>query len=59
MHSARSAEARATIVDGHVVTRDREPLTVDVPATAAGLPALAALGAVGDERSRYHDEYEE
>lgn len=51
MHSARSAEARATIVDGHVVMRDREPLAVDVPATAAELTGrLTALTGRGHGR---------
>ena len=44
VHSARSADVRTTIVDGRVLMRDRELLTVDVPATVRELtdrlPAL-------------------
>ena len=44
VHSARSADVRTTIVDGRVLMRDRELLTIDVPAVArelaARLPAL-------------------
>lgn len=32
VHSARSSDVRTTIVDGRVVMRDRELLTIDVPA---------------------------
>ncbi len=31
MHSARSRDVRTTIVDGRVLMRDRELLTIDVP----------------------------
>ncbi len=31
VHSARSSDVRTTIVDGHVLMRDRELLTLDVP----------------------------
>lgn len=48
VHSARSADVRTTIVDGRVLMRDRELLTVDVPETvrelAERLPALADRG---------------
>lgn len=44
VHSARSADVRTTIVDGRVLMRDRELLTLDVPAVvrelADRLPAL-------------------
>ncbi|MEV6958476.1 amidohydrolase [Streptomyces sp. NPDC051207] len=44
VHSARSADVRTTIVDGRVLMRDRELLTIDVAAVAAELeerlPAL-------------------
>ncbi|MDV9175353.1 amidohydrolase [Streptomyces sp. W16] len=44
VHSARSADVRTTIVDGRVLMRDRELLTLDVPAVvgelAERLPAL-------------------
>lgn len=44
VHSARSSDVRTTIVDGHVLMRDRELLTIDLPATlgelGARLPAL-------------------
>lgn len=44
VHSARSADVRTTIVDGRILMRDRELLTLDVPAIAAELerrlPAL-------------------
>ncbi|MGW1670863.1 amidohydrolase [Streptomyces sp. NPDC002324] len=44
VHSARSADVRTTVVDGRVLMRDRELLTVDVPAIAAELTGrLAAL----------------
>jgi 5-methylthioadenosine/S-adenosylhomocysteine deaminase len=32
VHSARSSDVRTTIVDGRVLMRDRELLTLDVPA---------------------------
>jgi 5-methylthioadenosine/S-adenosylhomocysteine deaminase len=32
VHSARSSDVRTTIVDGRVLMRDRELLTIDVPA---------------------------
>lgn len=32
VHSARSSDVRTTIVDGRIVMRDRELLTIDVPA---------------------------
>lgn len=37
MHSARSADVRTTIVDGRVLMRDRELLTLDVPSVVAEL----------------------
>ncbi|WP_328679096.1 amidohydrolase [Streptomyces sp. NBC_00322] len=44
VHSARSGDVRATVVDGRVLMRDRRLLTVDVPAIVAELserlPAL-------------------
>ncbi|MET9846780.1 amidohydrolase [Streptomyces ossamyceticus] len=44
VHSARSADVRTTVVDGRVLMRDRELLTVDVAATVRELedrlPAL-------------------
>ncbi|MGW3308045.1 amidohydrolase [Streptomyces sp. NPDC001073] len=44
VHSARSADIRTTIVDGRVLMRDRELLTLDVPAVVRELedrlPAL-------------------
>jgi 5-methylthioadenosine/S-adenosylhomocysteine deaminase len=44
VHSARSADVRTTIVDGRVLMRDRELLTIDVAAVvdemAARMPAL-------------------
>jgi 5-methylthioadenosine/S-adenosylhomocysteine deaminase len=44
VHSARSADVRTTVVDGRILMRDRELLTIDVPAAAAELerrlPAL-------------------
>ena len=44
MHSARSADVRTTIVDGRILMRDRELLTIDVPEVARELeerlPAL-------------------
>ncbi|WP_427923129.1 amidohydrolase [Streptomyces sp. cg40] len=44
VHSARSADVRTTIVDGRVLMRDRELLTLDVPAVVrelgVRLPAL-------------------
>ncbi|MBK3580137.1 amidohydrolase [Streptomyces sp. MBT65] len=44
VHSARSADVRTTIVDGHVLMRDRELLTLDVPSVVRELgerlPAL-------------------
>ncbi|MEV6484224.1 amidohydrolase [Streptomyces sp. NPDC051576] len=44
VHSTRSADVRTTIVDGRVLMRDRELLTLDVPAVVreleARLPAL-------------------
>ncbi|MFJ9243326.1 amidohydrolase [Streptomyces sp. NPDC101776] len=44
VHSARSADVRTTIVDGRVLMRDRELLTLDVPAVVRELgerlPAL-------------------
>lgn len=44
VHSARSADVRTTIVDGRILMRDRELLTIDVPAVvtelAERLPAL-------------------
>ncbi|GGV17382.1 amidohydrolase [Streptomyces spectabilis] len=48
VHSARSGDVRTTIVDGRVLMRDRELLTVDVPAVtrelAQRLPALVERG---------------
>ncbi|RSS70964.1 amidohydrolase [Streptomyces sp. WAC06273] len=48
VHSARSADVRTTIVDGRVLMRDRELLTLDVPAVvrelAERLPALTERG---------------
>ncbi|MBC9712029.1 amidohydrolase [Streptomyces sp. TRM66268-LWL] len=44
VHSARAGDVTTTVVDGRVLMRDRELLTVDVPATVAELtdrlPAL-------------------
>jgi len=44
VHSARSADVRTTIVDGRVLMRDRELLTLDLPSTVRELghrlPAL-------------------
>ena len=44
VHSVRSSDVRTTIVDGRVVMRDRELLTIDVPAVVAEMrdrmPAL-------------------
>ncbi|WP_155055317.1 amidohydrolase [Streptomyces blattellae] len=44
VHSARSADVRTTIVDGRILMRDRELLTLDVPAVVRELgerlPAL-------------------
>ncbi|MFJ9866514.1 amidohydrolase [Streptomyces sp. NPDC101165] len=44
VHSARSADVRTTVVDGRVLMRDRELLTLDVPAVVRELdrrlPAL-------------------
>ncbi|WP_030564615.1 amidohydrolase [Streptomyces aureocirculatus] len=48
VHSARSSDVLTTIVDGRVLMRDRELLTVDVPAVVAELgerlPALVERG---------------
>ncbi|MFF8967946.1 amidohydrolase [Streptomyces sp. NPDC014995] len=48
VHSARSSDVRTTIVDGRVLMRDRELLTVDVPAVVRELgqrmPDLLDLG---------------
>ncbi|MFE7650604.1 amidohydrolase [Streptomyces phaeoluteigriseus] len=48
VHSARSSDVRTTIVDGRILMRDRELLTLDVPAIAAELaerlPALVDRG---------------
>ncbi|MER7233246.1 amidohydrolase [Streptomyces olivaceus] len=48
VHSARSADVRTTIVEGRVLMRDRELLTVDVPGTVRELgerlPALTDRG---------------
>ncbi|MFD5289033.1 amidohydrolase [Streptomyces rochei] len=48
VHSARSADVRTTIVDGRVLMRDRELLTLDVPSVvrelAERLPALTERG---------------
>ena len=44
VHSARSADVTTTIVDGRVLMRDRELLTVDVRATVREMTGrLAAL----------------
>jgi 5-methylthioadenosine/S-adenosylhomocysteine deaminase len=44
VHSARASDVRTTIVDGRVLMRDRELLTIDVPAVVTemgeGMPAL-------------------
>jgi len=44
VHSARSSDVRTTIVDGHILMRDRELLTIDVPTVVRELgermPAL-------------------
>ena len=44
VHSARSSDVRTTIVDGRVLMRDRELLTIDVPAVVSEMgermPAL-------------------
>ena len=37
VHSARSSDVRTTIVDGRILMRDRELLTIDVPAVAREL----------------------
>ncbi|MBC9724658.1 amidohydrolase [Streptomyces sp. TRM68367] len=37
VHSARAADIRTTIVDGRILMRDRELLTLDVPAVVAEL----------------------
>ncbi|WP_244204039.1 amidohydrolase family protein, partial [Streptomyces tricolor] len=46
VHSARAADVRTTVVDGRVLMRDRELLTLDVPAIVRELtdrlPALTA-----------------
>lgn len=48
VHSARSADVRTTIVDGRILMRDRELLTIDVPAVVRELeerlPALVDRG---------------
>ncbi|MFJ3668546.1 amidohydrolase [Streptomyces sp. NPDC090106] len=48
VHSARSSDVRTTIVDGRILMRDRELLTIDVPAVvgelAGRLPALLDRG---------------
>ncbi|MEV5428763.1 amidohydrolase [Streptomyces sp. NPDC052701] len=48
VHSARCADVRTTVVDGRVLMRDRELLTIDVPAVVAELgerlPALVDRG---------------
>jgi 5-methylthioadenosine/S-adenosylhomocysteine deaminase len=48
VHSTRSADVRTTIVDGRVLMRDRELLTLDLPAVVRELgerlPALVDRG---------------
>ncbi|MFJ7072524.1 amidohydrolase [Streptomyces sp. NPDC098781] len=48
VHSARSSDVRTTIVDGRILMRDRELLTIDVPAVVGELeerlPALLDRG---------------
>lgn len=48
VHSARSSDVRTTIVDGRILMRDRELLTVDVARTVRELgerlPALVDRG---------------
>ncbi|MFH9015761.1 amidohydrolase [Streptomyces sp. NPDC017943] len=48
VHSARSADVRTTIVDGRILMRDRELLTIDVPEVVRELgerlPALVERG---------------
>ncbi|MGW7662668.1 amidohydrolase [Streptomyces sp. NPDC054756] len=48
VHSARSSDVRTTIVDGRILMRDRELLTIDVPSTVRELgerlPALLDRG---------------
>ncbi|GKQ38186.1 amidohydrolase [Streptomyces sp. A012304] len=48
VHSARSSDVRTTIVDGRILMRDRELLTLDVPAVVrelgARMPALLDRG---------------
>jgi len=48
VHSARASDVRTTIVDGRVLMRDRELLTIDVPAVVRELgerlPALVERG---------------
>ncbi|ANS64519.1 hydrolase [Streptomyces lincolnensis] len=48
VHSARSSDVRTTIVEGRILMRDRELLTIDVPAVVAELgerlPALVDRG---------------
>jgi 5-methylthioadenosine/S-adenosylhomocysteine deaminase len=52
VHSARSSDVRTTIVDGHILMRDRQLLTIDVPAVVSEMgermPAL--LDRSGGER---------
>jgi 5-methylthioadenosine/S-adenosylhomocysteine deaminase len=40
VHSARSSDVRTTVVDGRVLMRDRELLTLDLPAVVAELGRL-------------------
>nr|WP_107907136.1 amidohydrolase [Streptomyces chartreusis] len=48
VHSARSSDVRTTVVDGRILMRDRELLTIDVPAVVRELgermPALLDRG---------------
>ncbi|MCZ4610755.1 amidohydrolase [Streptomyces sp. Lzd4kr] len=48
VHSARSSDVRTTVVDGRILMRDRELLTIDVPAVVGELrermPALLDRG---------------
>ncbi|WP_369214956.1 amidohydrolase [Streptomyces flavofungini] len=57
VHSARSADVRTTIVDGRVLMRDRELLTVDVESVAGELGALLP-GLVDRSHGRRVQEYE-
>ncbi|WP_149822760.1 amidohydrolase [Streptomyces tailanensis] len=55
VHSARSADVRTTIVDGRVLMRDRELLTVDVPVTVRALEERLAALTNRSHGGRIHD----